>query len=1455
MSEKDLQTIKKNSRFINLTYIEVTIIFLIWTMRTRLTLRLYLVLALVFSSFYKEVKACSPLNTPYIATQTIVGTSFIISVGNTSAWLNCPNVIDVEFACFSSNFSGAVANTYTSSPQTFVSSPYTYGTQTISIANLCPGTIYKFRMRERNNGSSTSSGWSPSFTFATAGVSVTPVLNLSAFPNLICPPAPVQLQASLSNTCGTSPVIYAWFPTTGLNNPSIANPIANISSPTSYTCVATGGATGCWGAVSVIFINVGTGPPVPGIASVSPSVLCVYNSATLSTTAYTGNIQWQASTSSFGPWNNIPGATTATYVVPSVSATTCFQAVLTSCSGATLASNVTCALTNTVPTLFPSNGCTNSLSTLSFSYVGASGTPTNIVWSPPPVSVSNNSTTAFFTNSGTYYALAFYGDGCIASTSFSLVVPTVLVNTSTVSCAALGSATVQATNITGPVAYSWLPSPQTTSVATGLFPGSYTNVVSYNNNLCYYTNTINLISNSPLTTTVVSSPSVQCPGAQTGTASILVAGGSANTSYTWTNANLAINTPSAAGLIAGIHSITVQDQVTFCQQTTTFQIAAVPAHTLTIAASSATSCIGSTATLTASNSGGTPGYTYQWVNGASNSMNLVTESNSGPSTYTVVSSDANNCQSTQTVSITYLNLPNVSIVNTSICPGKTGTLTASGANTYTWNNNASYTGSTFTANPNVTTFYNVSGTANGCTGNAAGQIQMLSTPVPIITSNNPVCTGLPLNFSASGGTSYKWTGPLGFNSTNQINSLSSPVSNQSGIYNVTVTAANTCTALSSATFTIYPPPPVTAIGSTVCSTSSVNLFANSSALQYSWTGPGFSSAQQNPIFGNLSSALSGNYTVKVTSAEGCTNTTVAQVTITQMPVAVISSNGPLCTGADVILNGTGGNSYLWTGPNAFNSAVQTPTLWQIPFSGGGIYNLQATTGPCIANTSYSLTVWPLPVVLASSSGNICETKTVQLFCQTAGTVVSYSWQGPFFSSVKQNPTRTPASLLQNGAYTVTVTDANNCIQSATTAVTVLQNPNVSANGATVCLNQPAILTANGANTYQWSGPDLFQSVQNTPTISMVTPLQIGAYTLIGKAVNGCTSAAVVTVATMPLPITSLSVYPSTTICLGTNIRLEGGGAVYYKWYGPEDLYAEGQVANFTANNLKFQGTYTVVAIDDNGCKSGKTVFLQVFPLPEGTLSGLSEGCVPFCQEYRFLPNSNPHMSAVWELNKTIYPQKFYKCLDEPGSYKITASLYDSITTCRNTRSFTISALPAPESKFELVPSRPIENLDEAIFTSKSEGDNLTQTTWHFASLLPLGPTEVYKGQTVNHIFSDAGKYAVAMVTSNKWGCEDTLVKMVEVQSDFAIYVPEVFTPNGDQVNEKFMAITRGVSLFEMSIYNRWGARVFYCKDAREGWDGRLDDTDCMSDTYTWRITATSLRGEQKQLSGPVTLYR
>jgi len=1415
----------------------------------------YLILVLLFSAFIHDSKACSPLNVPFVATQTISGTIFSITVGNSSSWLNCPNVIDIEFACNSSNFSGSAANTFTSNPQTFFSSPYTYPTQTISLANLCPGTIYKYRMRERNNNSTTSSGWSTSFTFATSGVSLTPVMNITANPNLICPPAPVQLQATVTNTCGLSQINYAWFPTTGLNNPNIANPIASITAPTSYTCIATGGATGCWGVVSTIFINVGTGPPVPGIANVTPSVLCVYNSATLTTTTYTGNIQWQASTSSIGPWTNIPGATTPTFVVPSVSATTCFQAVFTSCSGATLASNVTCAVTNTVPTLFPSTGCTNSLSTLSFSYMGTSGTPTNVIWSPPPASISTNSTTAFLTNGGTYFALAFYGDGCIASTSFALVMPSIQVNTSTLSCAALGTATIQTSNISGPVAYNWQPTAQTGSIATGLFPGFYTCAVSYNNNNCVINSVINLISNAPLTATVVASPSVQCPGAQTGTASIQITGGSGSTSYTWTNANQLINTATVSGLIAGIHSITVQDQITFCQLTNTFQIAGVPAHTLAILASSPTVCIGSTATLTAQNSGGTPAYTYQWLGGASSALNLVTETSTGPHDYTVTSLDANNCLATQTISLNYIGLPSITVANTGICPGKTGTLTANGATTYTWINNVSYTGATFTANPTISTFYNVSGTSQGCTGSATGQIQMLSVPLPQIASNNPVCTGVNLNFSATGGQSYQWSGPLGFQSANQLNTINSPGVNQTGVYSLTVTAANTCTAMISTTFTVYPPPPVTAVGSTVCSTGSVNLYANSTAVSFNWSGPQFSSSSQNPVFGNLSSGLSGNYTVKATSAEGCTFTAVAQVSITQMPTALISSNGPVCTGAEVVLTASGGDSYTWSGANGFSSAIQSPTISQIPFAGGGLYNVLATKGPCIASDIYSLTVWPLPVVAASNNGPICETKTVQLYCQTVSPVITYNWFGPQYYSLQQNPSRHPATTLQNGTYTVVVTDANNCVQTSTTDVTVLQNPNVSATGATVCLNQPAILTGNGANTYQWYGPDLFQSVQPTPTIGMVTPLQTGTYTLTGQAVNGCTSAVLVNVQTMPLPVATMSVYPASTICLGSSIRVEGGGAQFYKWYGPDDLYAEGQVANFTADNLKFQGTYTVVAIDKNGCKDGATIFLQVHPLPDGSLGGQLSGCVPFCQDYRFIPLNNVHQSAMWEINNTIYPQKFTKCFTESGDYKITAQLYDSLTTCRNTRTFTISVFPVPASKFEVVPARPIENLDEAVFTSNSEGEDLDKITWHFASLLPLGEADVYKGQTLSRTFNDAGKYAVAMITANKWGCEDTLVKVIDVEPDFAVYVPDVFTPNGDQFNEKFKAVTRGVQLFEMSIYNRWGALVYSSKDAMEGWNGRYQDTDCKSEVYSWRITATSIRGEQKQLSGHVTLYR
>src|SRR6185436_16144580 len=110
-----------------------------------------------------------------------------------------------------------------------------------------------------------------------------------------------------------------------------------------------------------------------------------------------------------------------------------------------------------------------------------------------------------------------------------------------------------------------------------------------------------------------------------------------------------------------------------------------------------------------------------------------------------------------------------------------GTLSASGASTYTWN--LLYTGATFTANPLSTTRYTVAGTSLGCTSVATASIVLKPVPVPTITTNGPLCQGYLYWMNAGPSTTlsisnYTWNGPSGYTATVQ-----SPTINPIGLAN------------------------------------------------------------------------------------------------------------------------------------------------------------------------------------------------------------------------------------------------------------------------------------------------------------------------------------------------------------------------------------------------------------------------------------------------------------------------------------------------------------------------------------------------------------------------------------------------------------------------------------------------------------------------------------------------
>jgi hypothetical protein len=185
-------------------------------------------------------------------------------------------------------------------------------------------------------------------------------------------------------------------------------------------------------------------------------------------------------------------------------------------------------------------------------------------------------------------------------------------------------------------------------------------------------------------------------------------------------------------------------------------------------ANTQTACAGTSIVLNGTASGGTPitpgsGYTYLWSTGLASDTRTVSQSIAGTYVYTLSSQDSYSCGITNTIAVDFIMNPVISVINASICPLQTGTITVSGATTYTWQNNL--VSSTFTDNPMSTTSYSLVGSALGCTSTAMASIILKPLPTPLLNSNAPICNGQNLNLFGNilgnGASTYNWTGPFG----------------------------------------------------------------------------------------------------------------------------------------------------------------------------------------------------------------------------------------------------------------------------------------------------------------------------------------------------------------------------------------------------------------------------------------------------------------------------------------------------------------------------------------------------------------------------------------------------------------------------------------------------------------------------------------------------------------------
>ena len=1038
--------------------------------------------------------------------------------------------------------------------------------------------------------------------------------------------------------------------------------------------------------------------------------------------------------------------------------------------------------------------------------------------------------------------------------------PSLNIVTSSVTCASLGTATVSV-NYAAPFSYTWLPGGQTGSAVSSIVPGTQSIIAQGPSGACSFTSGVYFAPIIPLTGSLNHTGTLSCNGASTGTAGYSnLAGGSPSQNYLWSNGVNSYTAPNVSTLSAGLWSATVTDALTGCTISDLFLIMQPLAQVITLTAGSPTACPGTGVVLTGTASGGTPGYSYSWSGPSSGNTATVSENMPGTYVYSITSVDNNSCQATGTISVDFIAPPTLSVGNVYICPLQTGTLTVSGASSYTWNNVT--VGNTFTASPPASQQYTVVGSALGCNSTATAAIILKPVPVPAIGNNVPVCQNGNLQLYATAGAAYSWDGPQGFSAGTQNPLISSVTLNHSGVYNVTVTGVNSCTASISKTIMVNPTPTLSAAGSTVCTSQTLSLYASSAGSSFLWNGPnGFSSATQNPVLSNLVLASGGDYTVRVTSAAGCTNAAVAQASVVLPPSLSIalSGNGTLCAQAlngspnTITLTSSGAASYTLTTPNhLYNTNPNGPVspLTSVPPFQGTVTvataTLQGSNGICTAITTVSFSIIPNPTVALTPTPVICAGQSYTYHSAGAN---SFTW-GPGSPGLNTytgpvtvaSPTLTSVYSVVGGSL-----GCNSGTQTSTITVFPLPLVSIAPQNPLICRGKNIDLVASGTGTfYQWSPPIGLSSVTGA-TVS-AAPSQSQEYTVVASA-NNCTSQAMVTVTVLPLPVPVIAL-DDNRFCLNEEVTLKGTGGVRYAWAGPDGLKGYGPVFSFIANSLALTGEYTLTATDAKGCSASTGTVIEIDPLPAGKLTGPTEGCVPFQSDYKFSPINSIHITGNWVINnKSFTGNPFSYYFTQPGEYKIMGHLQDTVTQCRDSYTLFVQAYSPPVADFTWLPEKPVEEFDEVIFTNKSTGEDQTAWSWF------INNGYSSNDENTSFLFKEAGNYPVALVVMTERGCSDTVVKSVFIEQDFTMYVPNAFTPNGDNVNDVFLPVIRSLKTYQLRIFDRWGQMVFSTSDILQGWDGTFNGQPCKQDVYSWKVVLDSDNGTVKEAAGGVLLFR
>ncbi|NHE57360.1 T9SS type B sorting domain-containing protein [Cyclobacterium plantarum] len=755
--------------------------------------------------------------------------------------------------------------------------------------------------------------------------------------------------------------------------------------------------------------------------------------------------------------------------------------------------------------------------------------------------------------------------------------------------------------------------------------------------------------------------------------------------------------------------------------------------------------------------------------------------------------------------------------------------------------------------------------ANGCfqelTGLLISQpdegVQIESTELSSFNGFNISCFGAADGFievtvaGGSGNYTFEWTGPEGFSSDQLRISNLSP-----GTYQLTVTDENGC-AVNSDELEILSPEPLD-LNATI---SSINGFeiscfgANDGRISLaatggtenftiSWTGPNnFTSAATE-----ISGLSPGIYEVLLVDENGCEARESFPVNEPDLlEVTLLETEDVLCFGeatGSIAVAVTGGvtDTYVfdWSRDGAAID-MSSQNLENIP---AGNYSLSVTdANGCIG-------ILPEIQILQPDAALEATLNQTPVSCFNANdanlSVDITGGEAPYQVSWNIGSTQTEFSGIGPGFYQVTVTDANGCRLVRETTIEDVPVFDVSPEVNQISCNG----AADGSILLNLEGGEApVRAIwDHGPEQSAIYNLGPGTYSVLLEDAKGCTIQRSFNIVEPDILVVVEQIQDALSCEDGQsgaiNLIVSGGTPPYnYEWSNGANTAGISGLTN---------GTYSVDITDQSGCFVSQTFRVnRPTPITIDMVSTTSIECEPRGISETFEINVAGGVAPYtieWS-NGEVFDEGYRMNTDEPGTYAVTVT--DGYG-CTQNKSFDV------ENSQVLVDgdyiSASFDSYGEDLvnfdvqFINNSSG-NIDSYYWDF------GDGNNSLEDSPIHRYQEAGIYEVNLTAYDFWNCSSTTTFEIEIL-DYFLKVPNVFSPNGDGINDYFFPKFLYIEEISFTIMNKWGEILFHTEEIdSRGWDGSYRGQQSTPGNYVYKLNFTTTDGREFSDTGALMLLK